>query len=69
MEKTVKMLGFVMAALSLGVVIAVYLKLPKDDEMKKLVSITKYVIFVMALTLIGLFTLAMVGSTTSFKLF
>lgn len=63
------MFGFILASLSIGGMIAGYIMLPKDDMTKFVINTIKFIIFTMTLTLIGLFTLAMLGSTTSFKLF
>lgn len=64
-----KMFGFVFISLLLGGAIAAYIKLPKDEETQGVIKLFKFVIGIMALTLIGLFTFAIFGSTTSIKLF
>ena len=63
------MFGFVIGALILGAAIAAYIKLPKDEETKGVIKLFKFVIVIMAITLITLFTIAIFGSTTSIKLF
>ena len=64
-----KMFGFVIGALILGAAIAAYIKLPKDEETKGVIKLFKFVIVIMAITLLTLFTIAIFGSTTSIKLF
>ena len=63
------MFGFVFLALLLGGAIAAYIKLPKDDETKFAIKTAKFVIGIMVLTLIAMFGFALIGSTTSIKLF
>lgn len=63
------MFAFVMGALILGAAIAAYIKLPKDEETKGVIKLFKFVIVIMAITLLTLFTIAIFGSTTSIKLF
>ncbi len=63
------MFGFILIALLLGGIIAAYIKLPKDEETKGAIKLFKFVIAIMTLTAIGLFTLAIFGSTMSIKLF
>lgn len=64
-----KMFGFMFAAILLGLVIAAYIKLPKDEATLNTIRLFKFVIFVIAMTIVGLFTMAMFGSAVSFKLF
>lgn len=64
-----KMAGFILMSVFLGLLIAAYIKLPKDSETLNTIRLFKFVIFTVAMTIVGLFTLAMFGSSTSFKLF
>lgn len=64
-----KMAGFVLMSFLLGTAIAVYIKLPKDEETLNVIRLVKFVIFTISMTVIGLFTLIMFGSATSIKLF
>jgi len=64
-----KMMGFVFMALLLGGAIAAYIKLPKDEETTRNVRLFKFVIVVMALTMIGLFLLGAFTADITFKLF
>lgn len=56
-------------ALLVGAAIAAYIKMPKTDEAKNVIQLLKFVIVIMAATLIALFFAAVFGSTTSIKLF
>lgn len=64
-----KMFGFVLAALLLGAAIAAYIKLPKDDDTKAVIKLIKFFIAIMVLTLGVFFSIAVLGSSNSIKLF
>lgn len=64
-----KMFGFVLMALLLGGAIAAYIKLPKDDETKSVIKLFKFVIVIMTLTLFTFFSIAVLSSGNSIKLF
>lgn len=64
-----KMFSFIFLSLVLGGAIAAYIKIPKNEETAGIIKLCKFIIGIMILTLVILFGLAMVGSTTSIKLF
>lgn len=64
-----KMIGFAIMAIVLGGAVAAYILMPKDEDTVRTVGIIKFVLAVISLTMVGLFTLAMISSSTSFKLF
>jgi hypothetical protein len=64
-----KMFGFVLASLLLGGAIAAYIKLPKDDDTKAVIKLIKFFIAIMVLTLGMFFSIAVLGSGNSIKLF
>lgn len=64
-----KMIGFGLLVVAIGLAIAAYIKLPKTEENTKLIKLFKFVVGIIVLSAIGIFTLAALGSTTSIKLF
>ena len=63
------MFTFVLIAIILGGAIVAYIKMPKDAQTKPVIKLIKFTTAIMALTLLALFTFAVIGSTTSIKLF
>jgi hypothetical protein len=69
MEKYVKLLGFLFAAIGIGGMIAGYYLLPKKEKRVIINKKSKAFVAIVFATLIGLFLLAMLASSFSVKLF